>query len=480
MNVNTQTMNRFKLAAVYMLGGLLVLSACQQEIEEIVEPDQDAVLAADAPVTDLLQRTAARDGSDDNILDRSSCTSLVLPVTVIVNGREMVVETVEQLVEVEHILDRYDDDDDYVQLVFPVRVILPDHSEITISDEDAFEDLVDDCTEDGYDDDIECIDFKFPLELSIYDTQNQLQQTITIHDDKALYEFLDDLDDDKIAGFRYPLVLILPDGTEFTVNNNEQLEEALEDAVGSCDEDDDNDYNDDDVDDTDLRNVLTEGSWVISYYYDDQDETGAFKGYVFNFYADGTAKASDGNNTTYGTWFSNGDDGSLELDLDFGEADPWDEIEEDWDVLAFDNATVSLADIDDDDADYLTFSRPSDGGGGGDDTSGLSAALIEGSWRVASYVDSGENETSVYSGFALDFRQDGTVIATRGGSSTTGSWSAILDGSAEKLRLDFGDDDPLDELNEDWRVASYSATRVALRDDDDDGGVGDTLILEKI
>jgi hypothetical protein len=47
--------------------------------------------------------------------------------------------------------------------------------------------------------------------------------------------------------------------------------------------------------------------------------------------------------------------GQLELELDFSDASPLDDLDDDWDVIEFDNTIIKL---NDDDDDYLTFERP--------------------------------------------------------------------------------------------------------------------------
>jgi hypothetical protein len=150
---------------------------------------------------------------------------------------------------------------------------------IIVNNEDDLEDLTEDCADDGSDDDIECIDFNYPLQISIYDADNQVSDVITINNDKQLYDFIDDLDDDEIASFNFPLTLILSDGSELNINNHDELEDALENAIDDCDEDDDSDHNDDDVDNTELKNILMDGQWEITYFFDDEDETSDFSGY---------------------------------------------------------------------------------------------------------------------------------------------------------------------------------------------------------
>ena len=84
--------------------GLLFLFSCQQDITEIIETPAEQVITPDSKVADLVQRTAMRDGSEDNIIDKSSCSSIVLPVTVVVNGLEIFLDSEEDLVIVKRSL----------------------------------------------------------------------------------------------------------------------------------------------------------------------------------------------------------------------------------------------------------------------------------------------------------------------------------------------------------------------------------------
>jgi len=177
---------RFNYFTPLLIMSLFYFSGCQNEVTEIIDPPADEVFTPVSPVADLVQRTSLRDGSDDNIIDGSSCTSLVLPIIVVVNGLEITLDSKEDFYTVEHIIDKFDEDDDLIEILFPVTVILADHSELILNDEDDLEDLIDQCIEGGEDNDIECVDFKFPLSISIYDSENQLADVITIDDDKEL------------------------------------------------------------------------------------------------------------------------------------------------------------------------------------------------------------------------------------------------------------------------------------------------------
>jgi hypothetical protein len=336
--------------------GLMMLGGCQQEVTEIIQPSPADAFISDSNVTGLISRTTKNDGSFDNIIDRTSCAEIVLPVTIQINGIEIVLVSREDFKNVEDILDDLDDDDDdRVMIKFPIKVILSDHSEIMLNDEDDLEDIIEQCTEGGFDDDIECVDFKYPLSISVYDSKNQLSDVITLNDDRTLYKFIDDLEDDDFASFNFPVTLVLSDGSELVVNSQNDLEDAIDSAKDDCDEDDDNDYNDDDVDDTVFVAVLTTGNWVVTQFVEDgANETSTYTGYVFTFNVNGTVIVRKGTVSVQGTWEVDGDDGSLELELDFQDDSPLDELDDDWDVIEFNNAIIRL----NDDDDSLIFERP--------------------------------------------------------------------------------------------------------------------------
>ena len=176
--------NHFLLITIL---GLFFLGGCQEEIIEIIDPQNETTIGADSPVAALVEKTSMKDGSGDNILDKSSCSSVVLPVTVIANGVQLVINSEDDFRLIERIFDESITDNDSLEFIFPIMVILADHTEVIINSEDELEDLAEDCIEGGGDDDIECIDFIYPISISIYDGTNQVLEVIIIHNDEELF-----------------------------------------------------------------------------------------------------------------------------------------------------------------------------------------------------------------------------------------------------------------------------------------------------
>ncbi|MGH2664911.1 hypothetical protein [Flavobacterium sp.] len=82
--------------------------------------------------------------------------------------------------------------------------------------------------------DIVCIDFIYPLELIVYDTNLSPIGTVSIIGDANFSAFLGNLAPDQYISISYPMSTTLSNGTVFTVNNNTELKLALD----SCTEED--------------------------------------------------------------------------------------------------------------------------------------------------------------------------------------------------------------------------------------------------
>ena len=307
------------LAAVLLVGALS-FTACQEEFEDVNTSNaQEESFQATSSTAQLIEKTAFRDGSFDNIVDGASCFALNFPYTVNVNGLDITVDSEEDLDLIEEIFDQFEDDEDVLEILFPIIITLADHTEITINNKEELIELARQCIEGGGDDDIECIDFVYPITLFTFDINEQQTGRVTVNSDRELRLFFEELDDDDFVSIDYPVTLIKFDGTEIQVNSNAELAAALEMAKDACDEDDDNDYNDDDFDQERLANLLTECPWVVlTVERNSVDQTGQYEAYLMTFAEDGSVRVRDrGGNVLEGTWDLGTVEGYVQLDLSF-------------------------------------------------------------------------------------------------------------------------------------------------------------------
>ena len=322
-NPNSNIM-KTKLRTLLLLPffALLMVTSCQDEVTEISTPAEAEALTATSELTTLMSSTAKLDGSKDNIIDNASCLSIELPVTVIVRGLEIIIDSEEDYKVIKTLFDEFDNDDDNLDIVFPITIVLSDFEEIVLENSQAFQELVQDCVgENEEDDDIECIDFKYPLAFSVYNTAFQVIDVKTIEDDRGLYHFLKRVKNEGgfLASINFPVTLVLADGSEIVVTNNEELQNNIREQKNACDEDDDNDYHDNDFDKERLDGLLMTCPWVVYEFERNQDNLiEQYNEYAIQFKADNVVKMrARGGDMLTGKWSTRVTDNGALINLEF-------------------------------------------------------------------------------------------------------------------------------------------------------------------
>ena len=454
---------------------IFIMTSCQDNVIEIKETPLDQVIAKNSVAATLIQKTSSKDGSSDNIIDRASCITVNLPITVEVNGIEIIIDSEEDLDVIEDIIDEFDDDFDLLVINFPIIITLSDYSVKEINSFDQLESYIDNCQgENEDDDDIECIDFNYPISFSIYDTNNQLIDTITVENDEEMYHFVDEIEDDIIVNMNFPIVLILSDGTPKEIQNLDQLEEVIEAFKDDCDEDDDNDFDDDDCENCTIEKtkaLLLECSWLIDKVInnDNQDITEQYIGYHLTFFKEGIVKAMNNGNYVMGTWEITSLEDRVLVIINFGDLTDFSFT---WELYEIeDNNEIDLR-VEENRLELTKYCI--------NDLLDLKGYMIDGKWIVALYTDDyNENYTSSYTNFEFTFNENGTVVASKGNDVVDGTWVAMIDNGELKFILNF-DTSPFDNFNDEWMVIEYSNGRLELKDEDDSTDYIEKLVFEKI
>ena len=400
---------------------LTMFTSCQDEVIEISEPNVEETFAADSNLASLMSKTSTKDGSSDNIIDRANCLSVHLPVTVVVNGLQIIIDSEEDFEVIEAIFDEFEDDDDDLEIVFRITIILSDYSEIVINNYDELEAFIAECSDENeHDDDIECIDFQYPLTISVYNADFQVIDTITISSDEELHRFIRNLDGGLLASLNFPVTMVYADGSTVEVHNNSELERIIQDAEEACDEDDDYDHNDDDFTKERLDNLLVSCPWLIhDIRRSNNDLRNDYREYVMVFRTDGTVKvrARNGDMLT-GTWTTRITDYGAKITLDF---DTIVDFTLDWFVYEIEHGKIKLfteggnriilvkaCDII---VDH-TLER-------------IESYLQECLWRVARLQVDGNDNEGDYIGTPLKFFENGTVKIRVNGELVEGTWDVL-------------------------------------------------------
>jgi len=338
----------------YIIFGFIFLSfvGCQKEEETVIQDNTESFVV-DEPIAGLLSRTSQNPTSIDNVLDNSSCFSVQLPVTVIVNGQQIVVNDVADYQVVQTAIDEFSDDDDLVNFIYPITITYQNFQTQVLQDADDLEDVIDNCYDDDGFDEIDCITLVYPITINIYDSNNQLANTVTITNNSDLYNFLANLGSNIYVAINYPISAVNSNGQTVVINSNGELETFIEDSIDDCD--DDNSSGGSGTGSTAFTDILTNGSWFVSYfYYDGAVNTAYCVGYNFTFNPNETMIAQKNATIIDGDWDLETENNYQRLDLNF-DGSFLEDIETNWRIIEYNETNIRLKKEHSDRTDYLTF-----------------------------------------------------------------------------------------------------------------------------
>ncbi len=431
--------NVFKYSVFCLLFlATLMVTSCQDEFEELPQPDEQQTIMASSSTAKLIERTSTNDGSFDNIVDGASCVALNFPYTVEVNGIQITIDSREDLQLIEEIFDALDDDIDLLEIIFPITITLGDFTEIVINNKEELRALAEECLEGGGDDDIECIDFVYPITLFTFDINEQQTGSVAVNSDEELRLFFKGLDDNDLISIDFPVTLELYDGTLVTVNSNAELATAIENAKDACDEDDDNDYNDDDFTLERFNNLITECPWLVREVERDAvSQTDQYFEYLMNFTEDGgvTVKDRQGN-VLNGFWNSRITDRGILLNLEF---DVLVDFNLAWFVYEIEPGKIKLYA---EGGNKIILRNACDVYN--EDPNTLREILRECAWVIKKVINNGD-EIDRLLGYEFKFMAEGVVTLSNGVNTSTGSWEITTNAQGRLvMALTFGEnpDDP--------------------------------------
>ena len=438
-------------ASLLIIG--LTFTSCQDEFEKLPEEEaQQEAIAANSTTAKLIENTSSNDGSFDNIVDESSCFNIRFPYAVKVNGFELTINSHEDLDEIEVIFDAFEEaaqQEAILDIIFPITISLADYAEITINGIEDLRALAQECKEGGDDDDIECIDFVYPITLYTFDLNNEETGNVAVEGDKDLRLFFAGLDGNDLISMEFPVTLKLYDGSTMVVYSNAELANAIENAKELCDEDDDNDHNDDDFTQERLENYLVECPWLIhEVKRDNQLQTDQYIDYVMNFTEDGAVKVVDRQgNMLNGTWSTRVSEYRVLLKLEFTELV---DFTLEWYVYEIGEGKIKLYAGD---GNRIIMHMGCDIIN--DDPNTLREILKECSWVIKKVYNQGE-EIRRLLGFEFKFMPEGVVTLSNGDYISEGSWEITTNEQGRLvMAITMGDEPgvsfswPLSELRHD-------------------------------
>ncbi len=212
----------------FFVGIATLLISCQEEEREFIDPNLDNTVPRNSQLAGLMKNVVTHDGSFDDIVDRGNCFSINLPYTILLNGDEFVIN---EILDYQKFLGT-----DVIEISFPVTITQSDHVEKVVENNTELEIFSNNCKTD--DEDIECIDFVYPMSISTFDSSSNQLKTIEIGHDSQMFNFMSDVSDNISVSINYPIKLVLHNGENVGAQHNSELLSKILDAAPACDEDD--------------------------------------------------------------------------------------------------------------------------------------------------------------------------------------------------------------------------------------------------
>ena len=113
-------------------------------------------------------------------------------------------------------------------------------------------------------------------------------------------------------------------------------------------------------------------------------------------------------------------------------------------------------------------------------TIATSTILVQGTWKITYFNDSGTDGTANYNGYIFTFVNGGSVGVINGSIVYNGTWTTHNDDSQNKLYINFGaTTSPMAELAKDWHIIEKTSTKLRMEDVSGGAGGTDYLTIER-
>ncbi len=249
------------LYGLYLLMFIWLVS-CQKPEEQIVIPDGEASFTKNSELGAYIFGISLLDGSKDNIIDNTSNLLVELPVKVQVNGEEVLVNSFSDLIPIRESYDLNPYVRDFMSIQYPIQVTKPDYSKVIINNDSELKATNFTANSSLNINAVSCLDFNYPIRLSSYDPLNQQADTKLIDDDKMLFYTLNNVRDDVLISFVFPVTVSIH-GTQKLINDNQELQLTIQDELAECNENHFQFYPDEPITFGGIKLLLTDAPFPI-------------------------------------------------------------------------------------------------------------------------------------------------------------------------------------------------------------------------
>ncbi len=332
-------MKNLKFITSLVLTALLTFTSCQDEIDN--ENGQNPnTNNSESETASNLERSSMYDGSFDDFLDGTSCSSILLPVIATVNGTQVSIITQSDYQTVLNILGQFSNDNDTVTLKFPLSVKLSNYTEVVVTNQSEYDAIVNTCEtlEAEGKGAISCIDIDFPITIFTYSVNLEQTGSVVIQSEQQLYTYINNMDNTELFAVNYPITAKLSDNTSVTITSDLDLQTKINTCLGIEDKEAEAENNA-----KNLETILVNGAFKVqSFINAGVNKASDYANYTIDFANNYTCTAVNGAISTVQGTYSVTSETEVYLNLTFSGNATFSLLNSTWEVTSFSNSSISL------------------------------------------------------------------------------------------------------------------------------------------
>lgn len=332
-------MKKLKTITGLVLMAMFSLASCQSEVdnEEGQNPNTNT---ANSTTANNLKRTSMYDGSSDDFLDGTSCSSIILPASAKVNGIQVTLFSQLDYQQVISILGQYNNDQDAVTLQFPLKVKLSNYTEVNVSNQTEYNAIVNACSsaQSSGQNAISSVNISFPITILTYNLSAQQTGSVVITSEQELYTYMTNVSSTELFSVNYPISVSTSDGSQTTISSDTELQATITAALKTEATKDEAAQNS-----KKLETILVNGKFKVdSFVSSGVNSASTYKDFTVDFANDWSVKAVNTFNTTVNGTYMVSSQVAVLLKLNFSSNAAFSLLNKDWNVTSFNATTISL------------------------------------------------------------------------------------------------------------------------------------------
>lgn len=334
-------MKNLKLLTAILITSILSFTSCQDEID--VENGQNPnTNSSTSPTANNLERSSMYDGSFDDFLDGISCSSILLPVTATINNIEVTLINESDYQLVLNILGLLTNDDDSIELQFPLTVKLSNYTEVQVANQSEYDALIAACeeAEDNAEDAISCIDIDFPITILTYSLNVEQTGRVVIETEQQLYTYMNNFGDDELFAIDYPITATLngDSSTVIEISSDLDLQSRITECLGTEDTEEEAEENA-----KNLETILVDGLFKVeSFVLAGIETANDYADYTIDFANDLSCTATNTVLDTVEGTYEVTSELEVFLSLSFTGNASFQLLNQTWEVTSYSTSSISL------------------------------------------------------------------------------------------------------------------------------------------